>query len=121
MTTETRISFSAIWSERLKQAIDERSTEPYPIACWPNSEDHQALAAAINVGIDSHLEAIQFTVDTDHRGAPRYWIAAESLSVLIRRLLDGDSQNAAAEDDDLWEAQQSLASGICDTLNIELI
>jgi hypothetical protein len=121
MTTTTPISFSAIWSERLKQAIDERSIEPYPIACWPNSEDHQALAAAVNVGIDSHLEAVHFTVDTDRRGAPRYWIAADSLSVLIRRLLDGDSDLEAAADDELWEVQQSLASGICSTLGIELV
>jgi hypothetical protein len=41
--------------------------------------------------------------------------------VLIRRLLNGDSDPESAADDELWEAQQSLASGICSTLDIELI
>lgn len=120
MTTTTSVSFTACWSDRLGQAINERSSEPYPIACWPSSQDHQALAAAVNVGIDSHLEAVSFTVDTDHRGAPRYWIAPESLSTLVRRLLDGDGITEDSNEE-LWAASQDLASGICQTLDIELI
>jgi len=119
MMTTTTESFSACWSDRLGQAINKRSAEPYPIACWPNSDDFKVLAAAINVGIDSHLEAVSFTQDTDYRGAPRFWIAAESLSILVRRLLNGDG--IADDDEALWDASQDLASGICSTLDIELI
>lgn len=126
MTTTTPVSFSACWSDCLGQAINERSNEAYPIACWPNSRDHQALAAAVNVGIDAHLEAVFFTIDTDHRNAPRYWIAPDSLSTLVRRLLDGDgiTSDGITEDsieEELWDASQDLASGICQTLGIELV
>lgn len=118
------ISFSFCWSEALGRAINKRAVEPYPIACWPSSDDHKALAAAINVGIDSHLEAVSFATGTDHRGAPRYTIEPESVAVLVRRLLEGDgisSELSADEQGKLQEAMNDLASGICSTLEIELI
>lgn len=112
-------SFSAMWSDRLGDALRLACTEPYPISCWPGSEDFQALATAINVGIDAHLEAVTFEQGADHRGAPRFTIAVESLPVLIRRLLEGDG--IAADDEEAWNSALDLASGICQTLNIELV
>lgn len=120
-TTYPRLSFSFCWSDRLGAEILKRAgDDPYPIACWQFSEEFAALAAAVNVGIDSHLEAIRFDQGTDHRGAPRFEIAPDSLPVLVRRLLDGDGITGE-DSEDLWEWSHSLASGICETLGLELV
>ena len=108
-----------MWSDRLGAAILDRCVEPYPIACWSSSDDFDAIKTAVNVGIDSHLEAITFEQDSDYRGAPRFTFEPASLPVLVRRLLDGDG--IAEDDDEAWDKAADLASGICSTLRIELV
>lgn len=123
-TTHPRITLSCDWSSRLRREILERQRDPYVISCWEFSEDWKALAAAVNVGIDSHLEAVHFKADRDNRGAPRFSIEPESLPVLVRRLLEGDGWLEADYEIDpetLEEWQRDLACSICETLDIELM
>jgi hypothetical protein len=96
---------SAIWSLDLETAIKERSTSPYPITFGCSGDDYFAFEDAVNQGIDSRLEAV-FT----SRREGRFEVSADSLHVLVRRLMEAGSEEA-----------DSLASGICETLGIELI
>ena len=125
MADHPPISFSAgIFTSRLKRELLRRQTEPYRICCWPNSEDSKALTAAVNVGIDSHLEAVEFTSSHDHRGCPGVSITPETLPVLVRRLIEGDGwieEETPSMREQRQEWQADLASAICSTLGIELI
>lgn len=107
-----KTSFSAYFTPALGEAIRLACTKPYVMELVGN--DRLAVIKAIDEGIDSHLETCflpargdKFTQDDAMRLRCR--VSAESLPVLVRRLLDGD-------DDAI-----SLASGICETLGIELI
>ncbi len=87
-------------------------------------EDRQVIIAAVNQGIDSHLEACFVPARGDNFrlrtppgirskiSGPRLEcrVSPESLPVLVRRLLESDDERAV-----------SLASSICETLSIELI
>jgi len=88
------------------------------------AEDRQRVIAAVNQGIDAYLEACfvpgrgdSFRLKTPPgiRGTisgPRLEckVSPESLPVLVRRLMESEDENA-----------ESLASDICQTLEIELI
>ena len=102
-------SFSAYYTPALGAAIDAASAEPYPME-FHRGEELNAICAAINQGIDSHLEAIMFSQDTGECGRTRIVLRPNSVRVLVRRLMESES-----------EAAQSLASSICETLDIELI
>jgi len=102
---ETTLRFSAMWSDGLESAIKERSNEPYPITFGMQGEDFRSVRDAVNVGIDSHLEAVRFTQDGN-----KFTFEPETLHILVRRLLESDNENS-----------QSLAAGICETLEIELV
>jgi hypothetical protein len=104
-----RISFDAMWTEKLGEAIKERSTDPYPIEMHPGN-DYKALAEAINQGIDSHLEAVACKQSPGSHGRSRIVIEPQTLHVLVRRLMESGNEDA-----------ESLASGICEPLDIELI
>lgn len=123
-TEHPRITLSCEWSRQLRNELLRRQLNDYVISCWPSSEEWKALAAAINVGIDSHLEAVMFKADKDERGAPRFSIDRKSLPTLVRRLLEGDGWLEAdfeVDPETLDEWQSDLATGICETLNIELM
>jgi hypothetical protein len=109
-----RKRFSAMWSDALGKAIKELAPEHCPYDMSLVGEDRRACILAVNQGIDSRLEACNIPDRgdrfTDSGSRLACVVSAESLPVLIRRLLeDGD------------ECGMSLASGICDTLGIELI
>ena len=107
----TRIMFSAIWSDALGAEIKARSTKPYPMEFHENSDDFRSLFEAVNMGIDSHLEAVVFEdCSFGSYGRRKFKISPETLHVLVRRLMEADDENS-----------QSLASGICETLDIELV
>jgi hypothetical protein len=111
-----------MWSEKLGATLKAAITEPYSMSLV--GEDAEACQECVNEGIDSHLEACF----VPKRGDRFDWTAGkvingislgtrleclvspESLVVLIRRLLESSNENGA-----------SLASGICSTLDIELI
>lgn len=109
-------SFSFIWSDSLEIAIKaaaSRLDKSYPISLRAGN-DFEAIKAAVNQGIDSHLEAISIINQREECDVlGKRWFgefAPATLHVLVRRLMEAGN-----------EAADSLASSICETLNIELI
>lgn len=105
-----RTRFSAYWTEALGAEIKARVPDSYPIECHSHSEDFAALQSAVNQGIDAHLEAIFFSQGAGDHGRVRLDLEPRSVPVLVRRLLESGD-----------DAAQSLASSICETLNIDLV
>ena len=116
-------TFSFLWTAKLGAAIGKAA----PKAGYHMSlvaEDRQKVIAAVNQGIDAHLEACfvpdrgdSFRLQTPPgiRGrisGPRLEckVSPKSLPVLIRRLVESGDEQA-----------ESLASSMCQTLEIELI
>ena len=105
-------SFSCMWSEKLGKAIKEAAPEIYTMSLV--GDDKQPVISAVNQGIDAYLGACYIKErgdsyeDTGYRLECK--VSKESLPVLIRRLIDLDDEYGT-----------SLASGICSTLDIELI
>lgn len=100
-----RYRTSAYYSDELGEIIKQRCTEDYPIVIGAGGDMFEQLRDAVNQGIDSHLEAIFFEQD-----GRKFTIRKDCLHVLVRRLLESDDEEA-----------NSMASGICETLDIELI
>ena len=115
--------FSCFWTDELGTEIAKAvPKQGYPMSLA--DEDRQIVIAAVNQGIDSHLEACfvpdrgdRFTMRTPPgtRGkisGPRLecMLSPESLPVLVRRLMESGDDQA-----------ESLASSICQTLDIELV
>jgi len=112
-TEPKRICFSAYWSEALRTAIMLRApSDGYRIEMHGGSDDLNHMAQAVNQGIDSHLEAVQFVEFGGQHGRRGFRVTPETLHVLVRRLMEADDETGEAH---------SLASGICETLNIELV
>ena len=116
-------TFSFIWTDKLRAEIGQAAPQRgYAMSLV--GEDRQAVIAAVNQGIDAHLEACfvpargdRFRLQTPAgiRGrisGPRLecHVSPQSLPVLIRRLMESGEEEA-----------ESLAAGICQTLEIELI
>jgi hypothetical protein len=116
-------TFSFLWTAKLQAAIGKAA----PKAGYHMSlvaEDRQTVITAVNQGIDAYLEACfvpgrgdSFRLETPQgiRGrisGPRLEcrVSPKSLPVLVRRLMESDDDKA-----------ESLASDICQTLEIELI
>ena len=116
-------TFSFAWTAELGAAIGKAA----PKAGYRMSlvgEDLQKAIAAVNQGIDAYLEACfvpgrgdSFRLETPQgiRGkmsGPRLEckVSPKSLPVLVRRLIESDDEGA-----------ESLASDICQTLEIELL
>lgn len=116
-TTETtkprRRTFTAAWSAELNAAIIAAApAEGYRMSLV--RADAEAVIAAVNQGIDAHLEAC-FVPDRGDRfeyagGRLNCRLSPDSLATLVRRLLESDDPAAA-----------SLAGGIGQTLGIELV
>ena len=109
-------TFSFLWSDALEEAIKQAAStldQDYSISMRAG-DDFEALKAAVNQGIDSHLQAVGLAeqeVETTQCGSR--WngsISPDSLHVLVRRLMEAGD-----------EASDSLASSICATLDIELV
>lgn len=113
-----KTTFSACWSDALGKALAQACREPYTMSLV--GEDARACQTAVNQGIDSHLEAcfcphLGDSYRLQQRGnlpvvALECRVSPQSLPVLVRRLLESDNEHA-----------NSLASGICETLGIELV
>jgi|ERR1035438_632032 hypothetical protein len=116
-------TFSFAWTAKLGTEIARAA----PKAGYNMSlvaEDRQSVIAAVNQGIDAYLEACfvpgrgdSFRLETPQgiRGrisGPHLEcrVSPKSLPVLGRRLMESDDESA-----------ESLASDICQTLEIELI
>jgi hypothetical protein len=116
-------AFSFMWTDTLGREIARAAPKGgYTMSLV--GEDRQKVIAAVNQGIDSYLEACfvpgrgdAFRIETPPgiRGrvsGPRLEckLSPKSLPVLTRRLMESGD-----------EAAESLASAICQTLEIELI
>ena len=115
-------TFSAMWSSQLGAAIVELAPAAFPMSL--TGEDCKSVVACVNQRIDSYLEACfvpargdSFQVVSESRLGGRITsrrlnasLSAESLAVLVRRLLESDNPSA-----------NSLASAICASLGIELV
>lgn len=109
-------TFSAIWSDELAAAIRAAQTEPYTMSLV--GDDARAVEDAVNQGIDAHLEACfmpdrgdSYAHKTDESWGIRRLhcsVSQESLPVLVRRLMEAGDESG-------------IASGICETLDIELV
>src|SRR6266550_3894829 len=115
-------TFSFIWTDKLGGAIAKAA----PKAGYAMSlvGDQQPVIAAVNQGIDSRLEAcfvpargdrFMFQTPEGIRGKIsgarlECLLSPQSLPVLVRRLMESGD-----------DAAESLASSICQTLEIELI
>ena len=112
-----KTSFSAYWSEALGEAIKcacaKDENKPY-YQMDLVSDDAKAVIDAVNQGIDAHLDACNVPSRGDkyrvYGNRMACEISAESLPVLVRRLMESGNENALL-----------LASAICETLGIELI
>ena len=116
-------TFSFMWTDKLRVAIDQAAPQS-GYAMRLAGEDRQKVIAAVNQGIDAHLEACfvpargdSFRLQTPAgiRGrisGPRLecQVSPQSLPVLIRRLMESGD-----------EVAESLAAGICQAIEIELI
>jgi len=108
--------YSGDWSNELKKLITESQSEAYTMTMV--GEDIDTIMMAVNQGIDGHLEACYVPERGDsYTHDDSLWvnrlnciISMESLTVLVRRLLERDDDSAA----------QFLAYDICNTLDIEL-
>lgn len=110
-------TFTATWTDKLQTAVATAAAalnHPYVITCPTQGEDYKAITAAVNQGIDAHLEACFVPARGDrfvHAGSRlECSLSAQSLPVLVRRLLESDSEPA-----------NLIAISICQTLDIELI
>lgn len=97
-------------------------------------DDAKIVQAAVNQGIDSHLEACfvpargdRYTVKRqpgivgDARGSELdCLVSAKSLPVLVRRLLEMDPEGEGT-DGSMADHAWSLASSICETLKIGVV
>lgn len=91
-------------SKELTAAI---GTEAYEMQL--TSQDGEVVTAAINQGIDSHLEAVRFEqFDAGHKLGIR--IEPDSMHTLLRRLTEIDDDHA-----------NDLVSSILYTLNFEWV
>lgn len=123
--SQYRHRFSFYWTEALGKAVLQEATrlgKPYPMSI--SGAERDKLAAIVNQGIDAHLEACyipdrgdsyKYAKEEGIRGRLRGTtlecsVSPESLVVLVRRLMEDESDEA-----------QSLAGSICETLEIELI
>jgi hypothetical protein len=120
---KTPKTFSCFWTDKLGAEIAKAAPKQgYPMSLV--GEDRQIVIAAVNQGIDSHLEAC-FVPDRDDGfkmqtppgirskiSGPRLecMISPKTLPVLVRRLMESGDEQA-----------ESLASSICQTLDLELI
>ena len=116
-------TFSCIWTDKLGAEIAKAAPKDgYSMSLV--GEDRQKVVTAVNQGIDSHLEAcfvpdrgdsFRFQTPKGIKGrisGPRLecTVSPLSLPVLVRRLMESGDETA-----------ESLASDICQTLEIQLI
>ncbi len=105
----------------------------YPMSLPLGFSDAKVVQLAVNQGIDSRLEACFMPERGDSYAAVRggldytgrlgNWlvckVSAESLPVLVRRLLELDPEGSGVDGSDADHAT-SLASSICSTIGIDL-
>lgn len=107
---------SAIYTEELGQLIDVKCAEQCPYG-YPmeiaSLHEWSAIAEAVSVPIDEYGESITNLSTFDEGNCV---VHPTELKTLVRRLMEGGDTRQSVR-----EAGQSLALGICFTLDIELV
>lgn len=114
------------FTDQLKQLLLQRCTEPLPMSFPSGSCDANAIAKVVNLGIDSHLEAVLCAHNWDIKEVGPYKLARlevtvepASVPVLVRRLMEPWNHGITDEDErDEWTG---LARDICYIHQIELM
>lgn len=114
------------FTDQIKQLLLERCTEPLSMSFPSGSDEAKAIAKAVNLGIDAHLEAVLCSHNWDIEEVGPYTMAKlevtvepASVPVLVRRLMEPWDHGITDEDEqDEWT---SLASDICYVHQIELM
>lgn len=100
----------------IRKLCEEQCPDGYPMTIRSQRE-WRAIAAAVNVGIDGHLEALtersRFDAST---GECR--VHPEELHVLLRRLFETDDPDPCSDD---GEGPWTLRTDILSTLGVEEI
>ena len=108
-----------MWTEALgayiKLVVARECPEGYRIVS-KCSDEQNALIEAWNEGIDSHLEGFTQSSCCGEHGVLFLRMHPTELHILVRRLMTHEYGSEVLKD-----AADSLASGICCTLEIELI
>lgn len=104
------------YAELKKKIAAAQGDEHYPMQL--TGSDYAQFAAAWNMGIDSHLEALTERSSVERVGHKAHIkVHPEELPVLVRRLFElGESEDCEDEDG----PATSLATGILHTLDIEV-
>lgn len=116
--------YSNKWTpETLPEILLERLPLAYDMALVDQTEI-EILAAVVNIGIDSHLEAATRAVEPHRTIDRKYGIAfdREGMKCLIRRLMDfnpAQHPELKGDPDMLYETAYQLLSAILETLQIE--
>lgn len=118
-------AMTARWSDDLRAALLSEATINGPYTMSLSGDSIEAVQKAVNQGIDGHLEACflpsrgdSYEPNTTRFGQTLQYavqrldcvVSPESLVCLVRRLMESEDDEA-----------NNLASGICETLEIELI
>lgn len=98
---------SNLW---FRDAFAAQGIATFPVEMHEHSKEFAALQSAINVGIDSHLEAVRFEKFAGSYGRRGFRFGPPALRTLVRRLVDSGSDEA-----------ESLASGIVASLGLEWV
>ena len=95
-------SFSGIWSDELEAAIKENVKEPYEMSLVDGDADSFIFAVFEKSGIRPDKICVQ--------GRIEFVIPIEQVPEIVKILIESDDEN-----------NYYLGSGICQTLEIELI
>jgi hypothetical protein len=78
--------------EIIRKRVEEKCPDGYPMSLPVNSDDAKLIRQVVNVGIDSHLEAItnaRFATECTSMGSRLHCVfAPNDMNVLLRRLYE---------------------------------
>ncbi len=94
------------------EEISTSAGESYPME-FTAGDDFDAFRAAVNQGIDAHLEAVSFEEFRGAYGKAGFRVSPKTLPVLLRRLVEAWEEGS--------EPAGDLASSILYTLDFEWI
>lgn len=121
----THYRFTPALAVEILDAMAREGLSHYRIGFGADRELQAAITAAINQGIDAHLEAVAFVEGSEDRGlymGSTVSVTAETLPVLVRRLAEPLPRHwdllVEGTDECLGEVMQRLAAEILGTLEI---
>lgn len=123
----TFYNFTPALALAIRKGLDDQGIDNYRIGFGADTQLLDTVKAAINQGIDAHLEAVVFTQTMENRGPfeekPVIRIQAESVPTFVRRLAEPLQAHEDTEPDEdgqtMGDRMRALAVDILATLKIE--